>query len=444
MEARYRVEKEPIGAGGFGRVIKGFDTFLERDIAVKILDPLITQFDKREQERFKREARILAKISHPNIPSIYDVKFDTEEFLIIFEYVEGKTLRELIEGEGPCQIGEAKDWFQQIAMALDHSHNLGIVHRDIKPANIIITPDRQSAFLVDFGIALTKEDSKKLTKFGYAVGTPGYMSQEQTAGDEVDLRTDLYSLGVTLYETLAAKRPPLGSYEDLSAVNESIPPEIDLLIQDCLVPADQRINSAREFATKLAGALRPAKPLSAILAHGRLHELAAAIEIFNANEFVKLPKGQQALILTKLDDIVYSGEAQLERASERLLEILLDRGILLEDKDYRAIVLPAIQWGFEFRFNDYVGSNFIRRAIEKAAYNSGAEAHRVIREEFCDFVKELNLEEKEDRYLHWIRVLIQTLLANPECSEDVEELVGILRKVNGIQRSRGEASQDHE
>ena len=133
-----------------------------------------------------------------------------------------------------------KSWFHQIASALDHAHALGIVHRDIKPANIIIKPDHDTAYLVDFGIALTAEDAKKLTKSGFAIETPGYMSPEQSAGEVVDQRADIYSLGVTLYETLSGEAIPVGQYLDLSSANEAVPPEIDTLIQDRLLPKNQR------------------------------------------------------------------------------------------------------------------------------------------------------------------------------------------------------------
>ena len=172
MVDRFTFAPEVHGAGGFAKVIKGRDNILERDVAVKILTLLTTEFSKTEQERFRREARILASLSHPNIPSIYDVSFSAgKAFLIIFQFIEGSNLRTILN-EGPCSIGEAPGWFHQVASALEHAHDLSIVHRDIKPENIIIRPDRESAYLVDFGIALSAEDAKKLTQSGWAIGTP--------------------------------------------------------------------------------------------------------------------------------------------------------------------------------------------------------------------------------------------------------------------------------
>jgi serine/threonine protein kinase len=135
---RFAFVSRPHGEGGFGKVIKGRDNELERDIAVKVLDPLLTQFSQAERERFRREARTLARLSHPNIPAVYDVVFTADQFLIIFQFVEGPTLRKILEEEGAADIAKVQMWFRQIASALEHAHALGIVHRDVKPDNIII------------------------------------------------------------------------------------------------------------------------------------------------------------------------------------------------------------------------------------------------------------------------------------------------------------------
>ena len=148
MVDRFQFEMKPHGAGGFGTVIRGRDTVLERDIAVKVLNPLATAFSPPEQERFRREARTLEALSHPNIPAIYDVAFGKDQFLIICEFIEGRTLKQVVEDGGPCQLAQVKHWFTQIASALEHAHARGVVHRDVKPANIIIKPDGQSAYLV--------------------------------------------------------------------------------------------------------------------------------------------------------------------------------------------------------------------------------------------------------------------------------------------------------
>ena len=436
MDTRFVYEQDPVGSGGFGKVHKGRDTVLERDIAIKTLDPLAVAFTDAEQERFKREARILAKLSHPNIPAIYDVDFSAGKFSIVFQYIEGQNLRKIIETTGPSQISTARVWFNQIASALDHAHRLGVVHRDIKPENIIITPDQESAYLVDFGIALSAEELKKLTKEGYAIGTPGYMSPEQLAGDAVDSRSDIYSLAVTFYEVLAGKRIPPGNYEPLAA-NEAIPPQIDELILDCLEPKERRLESARLFIARLAGALsQPSKPLSDVLAHGRLHELSAAIENLSPSEFISLPAGQRVLILAKIIDVVGSNDQSLIYASERLLQLMLIRGVLLSADDYRDIVVPSLRWAFEKDFEGRLGREPLRIALEEAAFLARDGAYDVLQSEFLTFFAAVDLESKEDWYLHTIREVIQALMANPTCSSGASELGVAFKKVNRIQRSR--------
>lgn len=435
--ARFTFQEAPHGTGGFAKVTKGRDNILERDIAIKVLDPLTTAFPEADLERFRREARILARLSHPNIPAIYDVDSGPGKFSLIFQFVDGINLRQLIAKEGPCQLSEARQWFHQIASALEYAHSLGIIHRDVKPDNIIITPDRESAYLVDFGIALSADEAKKLTKSGFAVGTPGYMSPEQQAGEEVDRKTDIYSLAVTLYEALAGKAIPVGDYEELSVANEAIPPQIDNLIQDCLLPRDRRLESAKTFSVRLSGALRATRPLSEILAHGKLHELAAALGAFSAEDFSKLPEGQKVLILAKVTDVVASGETRLQFASEQFLNLLLSRGLLLDKDTYREIVRPAVEWAFGGKFGEtFAASASIQRSLEQAAYVARGAAHDVLREEFVEYLKGVDFEKKENWYLQGIRDQVETLLANPSCTSGATELVNFLKTINRVQRAR--------
>jgi serine/threonine protein kinase len=437
MTDRY-VFKEEVGSGGFGKVRVAHDNSLDRDVAVKTLDPILKAFSKTEQERFKREARTLAKLSHPNIPSVYDVEFTAEKFNIYFQFIEGQNLRKIIESNGPSQVGIAKQWFQQIGSALEHAHKHDIIHRDVKPENIIVTPDMQTAYLVDFGIALSAEEVKKLTDTGYVMGTRGYMSPEQLAGEPLDLRTDIYSLGVTLYEVLGGKRMPMGDYEDLSS-NEAIPSSIDDLILECLVHnKEQRLSSARLFNTRLTGALaQPTKPLSDVLAHGRLHELANVIEDYSAAEFMALPPGQRVLILAKISDVVNSNDRNLTSAGEGFLELMLTRGVLLGKEDYREVVQPSIQWAFEKEFDTGgIGREPIRKSLEVAAFVSRDGAFDVLAEEIILYLKTVDLSTKDEWYFHTMRGVIQTLMANPTCETAAPELGQMFRGINRAQRSR--------
>jgi serine/threonine protein kinase len=438
-DARYKFETKLHGFGGFGKIIKGFDNDLQRDIAVKVLADENGILQLVDKERFRREARILAKLSHPNIPAIYDVVFtDTAtSLLIIFQFVEGKNLHQLIQEEGRCQLNEVRNWFKQLALAIDYAHANGVVHRDIKPANIIITPDRSNAYLVDFGIALSANDSKKLTEYGYAIGTPGYMSPEQMAGKEVDHRTDLYSLGVTLYEALAGKAVPVGDYEELSTADESIAPQLDELIQECLAPAERRIPSAKAFLSKLADTARVSKPLSEVLAHGRLHEVADALAPLDADDFVRLPPGQRALILLKCDDVVTSGSESLRPAAISLLETLLRIAILIPKEEFREIVRPAIDWAYEKNSFGRQGNWALQEALVHAASAARVDAHTVLSGELLAFLSDKKLADKQNWYLQVLRNFLNALLANQSCQENVAELSVVMRDLNRTQRSRG-------
>lgn len=436
MPDRFSFDTSVHGQGGFAKVHKGRDNELERDVAVKVLSPLMTAFPEADRERFRREAKILAKLSHPNIPAIYDVQYSPDTFLIIFQFIEGRTLRDIIEHDGATPLTLVKQWFQQIASALDHAHLLGVVHRDIKPENIIITPGRETAYLVDFGIALVGEDTKKLTAKGFVIGTAGYVAPEQQAGENIDMRADIYSLGVSLYEALAGKRMPVGNYEELFVTNEAIPPEVDELIKDCLLPKEKRIPSAKAFIQRLTATSGPARPLSDILAHGRLHELASAIEELNQSEFAGLPPGQRALILAKLDDITGSGDFKLRFAAEEFLELLISRGQLLPVEDYQQIAHAAVNWAFQRPLEGHRGGESLRIAIEQAAYNARNGAHRVLANEFCAVMKEAEVDGMQDWLLHAVREVTETLLANPFCDSHASDLVKILKAVNRTQRER--------
>ena len=435
---RYEIEKKTHGAGGFGKIFRGHDNVLDRDVAVKELSGLGSTFLPAEVERFHREARILAKLFHPNIPAIYDVVTEDskDSFQIIFQFIEGKNLRQLIGEEGKCQLNEVKNWFHQIASSLEYVHANGIVHRDIKPENIIITPDRETAYLVDFGIALSAEDSKKLTKTGFAIGTAGYMSPEHVAGEELDGRADIYALGVTLYEVLAGKTIPVGDYEELSNANESIPPQIDILIADCIQLKDRRISSAKDFSARLANSLRVTKPLSEILAHGRLHEVASAIESLDSDQFSSLPPGQRALVLLKCDDIVSSGEENLKPAAARFLELLVVLGLHITKDEYREVVKPAFYWAFDQSYSGKQGNAPLQNAIERASGDARVDAHTVITEELLQFLQNVKLEEKPNWYLQVLRNIISTLMASQVCAANISELAKFMRDVNRIQRAK--------
>ena len=205
----YRVLRQ-LGSGGMGIVYEAEDTRLGRHVALKFL-PDGHGLAEENVERFLREARIASSLNHPNICTVYDVGVHEGRHFIAMERLEGESLRSRIHGQ-PMPLGQILDVGGQLADALDAAHAKGIVHRDIKPANIFLTK-RGQAKLLDFGIAKLGEErhdtdataetriaSEALTTPGTAVGSINYMSPEQARGEELDARTDLFSLGLVLYE----------------------------------------------------------------------------------------------------------------------------------------------------------------------------------------------------------------------------------------------------
>src|SRR5262245_24468784 len=201
----------PLGAGSMGEVYQAHDLKLHRDVALKLLSPALAASEEHLR-RFTREARVASALNHPNICTIYDVGQAAEAGdrpYLVMELLKGMTLFEVL-GSGPLSAGTVINLGVQMADALDTAHNAGIVHRDIKPANIFITA-RGDAKLLDFGLAAMTEPSdssmpSSLTSPGAAVGTVMYMSPEQAMGDPLDARTDIFSLGLVLYEMISGRR----------------------------------------------------------------------------------------------------------------------------------------------------------------------------------------------------------------------------------------------
>jgi serine/threonine protein kinase len=206
----YRIEKL-IGEGGMGNVYLGVHTHIGRKVAIKALNPTLAK-NPEIRERFKNEASMLSQLHHPNIVQLYDyVELDNGVYLVM-EYAEGQALDEYIEKvTGPIPEEKAIPLFTQILDGVAYAHKKNVVHRDIKPSNIIVSAEGKVKIL-DFGIAkIIGDTSHKLTKTGTKLGTVLYMSPEQVKGQELDYRTDIYSLGITLFEMLTGKCPFDGS-----------------------------------------------------------------------------------------------------------------------------------------------------------------------------------------------------------------------------------------
>jgi serine/threonine protein kinase len=268
-----------IGHGGMGIVYLARDTKLDRPVALKMLAPRYTR-DSQQRERLKREARAAARLSHPGIATIYSLEEFGDDLCMVSEYVPGSTLHQVLSG-GPLPFSQVLDVAIQIAGALAAAHEQGIVHRDLKPENVI-RMDSGSVKILDFGLARVEPQegavsNLRLTRTGMFLGTPAYASPEQLLGSEVDRNTDIFSLGIMLYE-MAAGKHPFGATDsmstiarileaevaDLVQINPAIPRDFSRIVRKCLrkVPTD-RHRSTRDLQVELEG-LSNARPRPAV------------------------------------------------------------------------------------------------------------------------------------------------------------------------------------
>ena len=259
---RYQIVRH-LARGGMAEVYLARDLLLDRPVALKVLFPEFSA-DRNFVERFRREARAAANLNHPNIVAVYDWGEEGGTYFIVMEFVDGPTLRELIRSEGPLLPFRAAEIAAEIAGALDFAHRRGVIHRDVKPGNVLISG---LVKVTDFGIAraATGDPQESLTQTGAVMGTATYFSPEQAQGLPIDPRSDVYSLGVVLYEMVTGRPPFIGdspvaiAYQHVretpvppSHHNPDVPPEFEALIMKAMAKnRNNRYASAQDLRSDL-------------------------------------------------------------------------------------------------------------------------------------------------------------------------------------------------
>lgn len=300
--------QELIGTGGMARVYKARHTYMQRDFAVKILDPKMTEIDSTVSKRFLLEAQACFDLEHPNIVKVYDYGIEDGITFLIMRYIEGKTLKKILAEEGRQSIDQIKHILNEVASAIDYSHSCpsGGLHRDIKPSNIIISEDRKKVVLCDFGVGKFKNQQEALTVVGMHYGTPEYMSPEQARGHELTKASDIYSLGIVVFEMLTGKVPFSSNRATntlLKHLNEPVPDPAEYwddtpdharwaVMKALAKSPNDRYNSAEEFAE----AFRKPKKIHMDLKHdnepfyteGRFNEFSGSNDVKEEHVFDKL------------------------------------------------------------------------------------------------------------------------------------------------------------
>jgi serine/threonine protein kinase len=330
---QYRIT-EQIGEGGMATVYKAYQPSLDRFVAVKVLAPLHAR-TPGFKERFFREAKAVAQLSHPNILPVYDVGMENDICYLVMKCIIGGSMRDLMGDK--MALPRVCRYIDQVSGALDHAHERGIIHRDIKSHNLLL--EGEWLFLMDFGIAKIMEASTVLTSAGELMGTPCYMSPEQASGKPVDHRTDIYSLGIVLYEMITGTVPFKGEtpYGVIyKHIHEALPlprnfrPDLPEIVERVVLKAlakspDQRYDSAGRLAEALREAVASTTPT---VAQEFPHDLSSPQDNGSTHPLRKGTSSQETERLSPPSRPIVAGESVTPPRRNRVL-LLLAAGVLL-------------------------------------------------------------------------------------------------------------------
>ena len=294
---RYETRRR-VGTGGMAEVYLAHDRLLDREVAVKALNDQLA-VDPQFVDRFHREARAVARLSHPNIVALHDYGASEDAYFIIMEFIDGRTVGDLVEAQGPIDPVRVAEIASDVAAALERAHRGGLIHRDVSSGNVMISTTSETK-VTDFGIARIMDEHDQQTTAGAVAvfGTAAYISPEQAQGQSVDERTDLYSLGVVMFEMLTG-RPPFMAENSLalasqhvlndppipSALNGAVPPQLDAIVLRALAKRPEaRFESAAEMREELGRFVAGKKVRSTLVLDEPVPSSVARERVANARQ----------------------------------------------------------------------------------------------------------------------------------------------------------------